>query len=557
MRVELDIDEAGGAAWSNRLPPFMPTRRRRPIDRFELAVLGVFALLSLWVIGVDLWQVVVHHRVWTKTDGVYIVDQMQYLSWIKSASQHLLTSNLFVVQPTAADYFQPAITISAGLTALGMAPWLSVLLWKPVAVVCTFFAVRAYSRASLAGTWPRRAALVLGLFFGSFSIVNGSFSVVGDEFLAFLSWGYTFGLLAVALLVFALLAYDRARRTGRRLWLAGILGGTTALLHPWQAELMVVILVAAELVMWRVSGRRARAFKLPLVTLVLTGLPLLYYFILGKTDPSWMHARDASKHAFSILSIGIGVVPLLIPAALGYRGRTPTFLAAVTRSWPLAAVFIWALSASQVSATPLHAFDGIAIPLSVLAIQGVRGLGFARLPRPRAIGALLVAVLTIPGTALLMHAVVGLAAPTQGNANFITADERSALGYLAHDPQKGAVLTRFYLGVAVPGATGRGTYVGDCLWSEPECLSRAYNVQQLWSGAFSKARALRFVHSTGARFLLQDCNAPPTLARTLAPLTVSKRRFGCAAVYQLDAPGPPMYPLPDGRGYAPVRAAGS
>src|SRR5947209_10517333 len=105
MRVELDIGEAGGTAWSNRLPPFTPTRKRRPIDGFELAVLSVFAVLSLWVIAVDLWQVIVHHGVWTGTDGVYIVDQMQYLSWIKSASQHVLTSNLFVVQPTAADYF--------------------------------------------------------------------------------------------------------------------------------------------------------------------------------------------------------------------------------------------------------------------------------------------------------------------------------------------------------------------------------------------------------------------------------------------------------------------
>ncbi len=557
MRVELDIGDAAGTALGEGLPPFRPARRRRTLDGFELALLGVFGLLSLWVIAVDLWQVIVHHRVWTGTDGVYIVDQMQYLAWIRDASHHFLTSNLFVVQPTTADYFQPAVTISAGLTALGVAPWVSVLVWKPVAVVCAFFAVRAYTGASLAGQGARRAALVLGLFFGTFSIVDGSFSVVGDLFLGFLSWGYTFGLLSVALLVFALLAYDRARRTGQRPWLAGFLGATTALLHPWQAEMMVVILVGAELVMWRASGRRPRALKLPLLTLAVTAVPLLYYFVLGKTDPSWELARDASKHAFSIVSIGIGLVPLLIPAAFAYRGRAPTFLSAVTRVWPLAALLIWALSATQVSATPLHAFDGIAIPLSVLAIQGVRRLGFERLPKPRLAGALLVALLTIPGTALLMHVVAGLAQPTPGNANFITANERSALHYLARNPRKGAVVTRFYLGTAVPGATGRSTYVGDCLWSEPECLSRAFWVQQLWSGALSPAKAVRFMRSTGARFLLADCQAPPTLSRTLAPLIVSTTRFGCASVYELDAPGPPMYPLPDGRGYAPVRASGS
>ena len=124
--------------------------------------------------GADVWRVVVNGRVWTGTDGVYIVDQMQYLAWIKDASHHFLASNLFVLRSTPADYFQPAVVISGGLTALGMAPWLSLLLWKPVAVVAFFFAVRAYARRSLTGVWPRRAVLVLALFFGSFTRVYGT-----------------------------------------------------------------------------------------------------------------------------------------------------------------------------------------------------------------------------------------------------------------------------------------------------------------------------------------------------------------------------------------------
>jgi hypothetical protein len=248
---------------------------------------------------------------------------------------------------------------------------------------------------------------------------------------------------------------------------------------------------------------------------------------------------------------------LVVPAVFAYRGRTQTFIAAVTRVWPIAAVAVWGLSASQVSATPLHAFDGIAIPLSILAIQGVRRIGFGRLPRPRLAGAVAVAVFTVPATVFLMHQAAVLAAPTSGNPNFINADERTALRYLAHDPQKGAVVSRFYLGSVVPGATGRSTYVGDCLWSEPQCLSRAYQVQELFNGGMSQAEALTFVRSTGARFMLADCTAPSNLSQMLAPVTVSLTRFGCAAVYELDAPGPPMYPLTDGRGYAPVRAKGS
>ena len=67
--------------------------------------------------------------------------------------------------------------------------------------------------------------LLLGLFFGSFSVVYGSFGIVGDMMPGWLSWGYPFGLIAVALIVFALLGYDRARAEGRVAWVPGLLGG--------------------------------------------------------------------------------------------------------------------------------------------------------------------------------------------------------------------------------------------------------------------------------------------------------------------------------------------
>ena len=101
-----------------------------------------------------------------------------------------------------------------------------------------FFGVRAYARRSLEGVWPRRTALVLALFFGSFTLVYGSWSVLGDLFPGFLTWGYAFGVLALAAMVWALVAYDDARGTGRRLWLPGLLGGLASLLHPWNGELL-------------------------------------------------------------------------------------------------------------------------------------------------------------------------------------------------------------------------------------------------------------------------------------------------------------------------------
>ena len=142
MRLEIElVDDGGGAGPAPDLPPVrIPPRGRSRLDGFDASVLCLFAAVSLFVLGADLWQVIVKGRVWTGTDGVYIVDQMQYLAWIKDASKHVLSSNLFVLRDTPADYFNPAVVVSGGLTALGMAPWLSLLLWKPVAVIAFFFA---------------------------------------------------------------------------------------------------------------------------------------------------------------------------------------------------------------------------------------------------------------------------------------------------------------------------------------------------------------------------------------------------------------------------------
>ena len=99
-------------------------------------------------------------------------------------------------------------------------------------------------------------------------------------------------------------------------------------------------------------------------------------------------------------------------------------------------------------------------------------LGWRRLPRPVLIGAVLVALFTIPATVKELSIAHSLAAPTPGNANFITRDERSALDYLAHDKEPGSVMTRSPTSAPpCPGRTGRRTYVGDCLWSEPDCLT--------------------------------------------------------------------------------------
>jgi hypothetical protein len=549
MRVEFAMATSGPGDASIAV-----LERRRRIDGFELALFAAFAAVSVWVLALDLWQVVAHGRVWTGTDGLFVIDQMQYLAWIRDASHHVLASNLFVLRPTPADYFQPAVAISGVVSALGVPAWLALLMWKPVAVVGIFFTVRACVYRSLAGQLERRAGVTLALFFGSFTIVYGAFGIVGDLFPVFLSWGYPFGLMALAAMLVALLAYDRDRAAGRIGWTPAVAGALASSLHPWQGELLILVVIGAELWRWRELKAAPRRLALPAATVIGTAVPLVYYLVLGKADISWGLAREAGNHTFSFLSIALALAPLAVVALLGYRGPPRSFFATVTRTWPIAALVVYALSATGISATPLHAFEGITVPLAILAVQGVQRAGWRRVPRRRLIGALVIAAATVPATAYGLSIAQDFMAPTAGNANFITRDERRALDYLNRDRDDGGVLTRFYLGSVIPARTGRRTFVGNCLWSEPGCTPRAQVAQNLFDGTLTPPVARRFVRSTGARFILTDCESRPNLKKMLGSLILSVQRFGCASVYELDAPGRPVGPLAESRLHAAVRA---
>ncbi len=538
--------------------PAVPVARR--LDPVELGLLAVFAAVSLWIVALDLTTAVAHGLHWTGTDGFFIVDQMQYLAWVQSASHHFLISNLFVLRSTPADYFQPAIVISAGLVKLGVIPWLALLLWKPVAVIGLFLAVRAVVHRSFAGRGQRRAAMTLALLFGSFSVVGQSFSVVGDMMPTWLSWGYPFGLIAVALIVFGLVRYDRARASGRADWLPGLLGALASTLHPWQGETMILLVIGGELVRWRELRRWSqlgewRRLALPALTLAITVLPLVYYLVLGHLDLSWKLARVASKHEFSFGSIALGAAPLAIVAALGYKGRPDGFLELTLRLWAPVAVIIYVVSATGLSATPLHAVNGITIPLAVLAVKGVQRTRLNAIPHGRLVAVILIGLFVVPANVWSMATAHRYVDPTAGNANFITQNERRALRYLAADPTPGGVLTQFYLGETVPAATGRRTFVGDCLWSEPSCIPRSLAADRLFRGTDSAAAARRFVKQTGARFVLASCKSGIVdLSAKLGALIVATRRFGCATVYRLRPPAPAEGPLAELPHDAVVRA---
>ena len=214
-------------------------------------MLAAFAVMSAWVLLLGLWWTLTQGRIWTGVNGVYVQDVTQYLAWIRDASRHVLVSDLFVSSVTPHDYLQPAIAVSGGLVALGVAPWLALLLWQPVAVGGMFLAVRSLVHSQLRARRARRAALVLALF-------GGSIGTFQDLWLPWWTWGYVFGVLSLATMVASLLLYDLAVRGAAPVWPAAVLAGLASWLHPWQGAVLGLTIVGAEImVLTQPRGRRA------------------------------------------------------------------------------------------------------------------------------------------------------------------------------------------------------------------------------------------------------------------------------------------------------------
>ena len=177
----------------------------------------------MWTLAFVLKRIVVNGEVWTGSDGLHVSDQMQYLAWIRQASQHVLIANPYQLTATSATFLHPGFLVSGVLTALGLAPSLTYLLWQPVAVVSLFLAVRAYVRRVVPSVSGRRAALILALFFVSTAAyASGQLGFAAVDRLDLLAigfdmwpgtwlWGYSFTGLAVAAIPAALLLYERDR----------------------------------------------------------------------------------------------------------------------------------------------------------------------------------------------------------------------------------------------------------------------------------------------------------------------------------------------------------
>jgi hypothetical protein len=451
------------------------------------------------------------------------------------------------VAPSDAVWLNPLWLLSGLAWRLGLGIQLSFLLLKPLALLVLYGGFLAYVRRMVDEPGRRLAALALGLFFvtpaypllewGHLGSATGQGVVRGLAYFmspAMSLWGYFHIAIAVGLMPVFVLAVERLlepdrRAPGRRARFYGaaaaLAGLVASWLHPWQGITLLGILLAVAV--WSRSVRRATILAGPALA---TAAPLVYYVVLSRTDPSWMRGNELLHPAHYWRWVAVALAPLAIPALIGAferRRRSLDAAEVMLLAWPVAAL---ATFAALQHSFIYHAFSGISLPLAVLAVR-------IRLGTPLRMAVLVagLVVLTVPGlvkAGKTLHATLATASlPT-----YLDEGEAAALGYLDRAPRDGPVLSALYLGQAVPGHTGRHTYIAHPSWT-PDFPQRYARTERLFAGRMPAPQARALVRRSGAAFVLADCRARRDLRPLLGPLVVQVRRFGCATVYELTAGG--------------------
>lgn len=514
-----------------------------------LLALAVWGLAPLLAVAIHALR---HHEVLTGADGLVPADQLQYLAWMRDAGVHGLAGNLFTIPAGGRVYLQPVFTLSGLLWKVGVPLSVAWWLWAPVAVVALFAGAFAWVGRFLTERWSRGLALLLALFLfapaGEFAAwLSGSFGTSHDALLQLSAemfaagelWGYLPAALAIALMAVALLAAERAAGGGawRALITAALAGAGAAWLHPWQGVTLALILAA--LVAWGGGGLvepgagrggRGRGRAALGVILLATCLPLAYYGLLSRYDPSWRVAshNEVVPHApLGTLLLVLG--PVLAAAAFGLR-RPVTLAERALLLWVPAALLTYALLGSY----PTHALEGVSLPVAVLLARAGRRrltfLGMSRRTRRLLAGLATVAV-TLPG-ALYLARTLRTVVRSDSVQVYLTRDDARALRYVVGSSRPGGVLARTLFAVGVPARTGRTVWVGHQFWSR-DYVQRSAVADQLVAGVLSPAATRELVRRSGVGFVLVDCGVTDRLAGSLAPLTPRRRRFGCATVYEL------------------------
>lgn len=521
------------------------------LDRGELACLVALSGLALVALAAMLAHAARAGDVFTGADGPVAFDILQYLNWIRQGADHLAVANLYDIGPERHTFVHPGVLISGLLHRAGLGVVAAYYVWKPVAVAALFAGSLFTVRRHLEDPADRRLALVLALFACSPAAAaidwlnlgagtgdyNSVLFITSEMWAGTWLWGYLFTAIAVGLLPLALIAYERGRAGGKgsMRWWALAAGALCAWLQPWQGATLAIVLLAAELLRLRPERRPLRRVAADLVpALAAIAAPLLYYVVLSHEDPAWELAGTTNNlfPRWPWWVLVTGLFPLGAVALLAYRRRPESFGAVALRAWPLAALLVYFQPAGTF---PFHAFQGLQIPLAILAVVAVRELLGSR-PLPVWPAVAVAALLVVPGTIYRLQLLRDvIRSPAQ--AHFVSSSESAALDWLARNPRRGGVLASTELGAVVPARTGRQTWVGAFSWT-PDVFVRRVLATQLLRGALPPARAASLIRSSGAAFVLASCRNARRPPRLPASAVLPPVRFGdCAAVYPVRGAG--------------------
>ncbi len=517
------------------------------LDPFEL--LCLLALIALAF--APLIALASKGRVLSGADGFFATDQMQYLTWIREAGNHILIGNPWDLAPGARRFLHPGFLLSGLIYQyLGVPLALSYLLWKPVAIGVTFVGCLLYVRRLVVGKGAQHTALVLALFTVMPAVAIVAWSgwggkprtytfgfISGEIWSAHYLWGYLFTAIAVFMIPLVLLALERWRESRRpSLLIACALAALVVTwLQPWQGAELAAIVIAVELLRALPKlGRRRPSWLMIFVIGGAAALPAIYYFWLSRVDPGWKLAGEVNRAGAQALwawpwwAVLLCLLPLALPAAFAYRLKTPSWQDVAVRVWPLA---ILAVYLAPTGTFPYHSWQGLTLPLAILAVIGVRSLPIRT---PTWLVVIAVALMIVPGTAhkidTFLHSVRSAADPY-----WVFPGEIEAFDALQADPRPGGVLAPSYASLLVPPRTGRETYVGPFSWT-PNWSPRATQANDLFEGRLTGGAGRAFVIGSRARWLFADCRPLnlPALYRTIAPLLAGPpQKFGCATLYEL------------------------
>ena len=517
------------------------------LDPFELLCLLALTALAF----APLIALASKGRDLSAADGFFATDQMQYLWWIRDAGNHVLIGNAWDLAPGERRFLHPGFLISGLIHHyVGISVGLSYLLWKPVAIAVTFVGCLLYVRRLVIGKAAQHTALALALFsvmpvvaivawtgWGGKPRTYTFGFITGEIWSAHYLWGYLFTAIAVFMIPLVLLALERwreTRRTAILIWSAlGVLIITW--LQPWQGAEIAGIVIAVELLraLPRLGGRRPSWLMLAAVGTA-AALPAIYYSWLSRADPGWKLAGEVNRAGAQALwawpwwAVVATLIPLALPAAFAYRLKAPSWQDVALRVWPLAIIAVYL---APTGTFPYHSWQGLMLPLAILAVIGVKSLPI-RTPTWAVV--VVAGLLIVPGTAhkveVFFNSVHSAADPY-----WVFPGEVDALNALEEDPRPGGVLAPSYSSLLVPGRTGRETYVGPFSWT-PNWSYRATTANDLFEGRLTGPAARKFVIGSHARWLLSDCRLEDVSAldRSLAPLLAKPpERFGCATLYEL------------------------